>query len=102
MFIEYPDLANMTGTYPKVDSSHGFPHTNTYEMYRDWQENTLNSDGAFSMYIYLLCGIYVTHTFYSYVVPWYWISTPLKNDEETRLRMKDAVSTIVMEETVGN
>ncbi len=23
-FVEHPDLANMLGIYPKVDSSHGF------------------------------------------------------------------------------
>ena len=34
----------MIGIYPKADSSHGFPHAAAYEMYRDWQENTLNSD----------------------------------------------------------
>ena len=54
------------------------------------------------MYIYLICGIYCIHLSYSYIAPWYWISTSLKNDEETRLRMKDAVATVVMEELTGN
>ena len=62
----------------------------------------MNSDGSFAMYIYLFCGIYCVHTFYSYMLPWYWISTPVKNEEETRLRMKDAVATVVMEELMGN
>lgn len=44
IFTEWPQLANMIGIYPKVDTSHGFLHWQTYEMYRDWQENTLNSD----------------------------------------------------------
>jgi hypothetical protein len=34
----------LLGVYPKVDSSHGFPHPYPYEMFRDFQENTLNAD----------------------------------------------------------
>ena len=35
-FILWPDLANLIGIYPKVDTSHGFPFPFSYEMYRDF------------------------------------------------------------------
>ncbi len=44
IFVEAPDVANLLGMYPKTDNSHGFPGYQTYEMYRDFQENTPNSD----------------------------------------------------------
>ncbi len=44
MFIDYPEWAALTGLFPKGDSSHGFPHPYNYEMYRDFQENSINSD----------------------------------------------------------
>jgi hypothetical protein len=69
MFVELPELTNLLGAYPKADSSHGFPYTNTYEAYRDLQENTINSDGAFGMWIVLISAIYVIHTFYNYMIP---------------------------------
>ena len=37
-------MAALTGLYPKTDCSHGFPNPHNYEMYRDFQENTINSD----------------------------------------------------------
>lgn len=43
-FVHYPEVANTIGIYPKTDSSHGFPHYSPYEMFRDFQENSLNSD----------------------------------------------------------
>ena len=43
-FLNYPEVANTIGIYPKTDQSHGFPHYSPYEMFRDWQENTINSD----------------------------------------------------------
>ncbi|EAR82265.1 hypothetical protein TTHERM_01230120 (macronuclear) [Tetrahymena thermophila SB210] len=100
-FVDHPDLANWVGMYPKVDSSHGFPFYSTYEMYRDFQENTLNSDGAFAQWITLLCGIYCIHEIYTYMLPYYWISTPLKNDEYSRLRMRDYIASAVLEEIYG-
>jgi hypothetical protein len=67
-FIETPDLANLLGIYPKMDSSHGFGfysnlffYLDTYEMYRDFQENTINSDGAFGMWIAYISAIYLIH-----------------------------------------
>lgn len=44
IFIEAPEVANLLGMYPKTDNSHGFAFYQTYEMYRDFQENTPNSD----------------------------------------------------------
>ena len=41
VFCDWPEMANLIGIYPKIDQSHGFQHYATYEMYRDWQENTL-------------------------------------------------------------
>jgi hypothetical protein len=81
LFLEHPEHAQMWGIYPKVDSSHGFPHYNTYEMWKDVQENNLNSDGSFSCYIYLLCGIYGVHYIITYMIPYYFIRSPLKNGE---------------------
>ena len=43
-----------------------------YEMYRDFQENTINSDGSFGMWVVYICVIYVGHELYSYFMPWYW------------------------------
>lgn len=75
----------MLGIYPKVDSSHGFgfnsklfPNADTYECYRDFQENTINSDGSFGMWIVYIAAIYCLHETYNYLLPWYWkYVTPL-------------------------
>jgi len=81
-FVETPDIANMLGIYPKVDTSHGYGYYNTYEMYRDFQENTINSDGAFAMWIVYIAIIYTIHAIYNYFFPWYWNKTaPCKNGE---------------------
>jgi hypothetical protein len=78
-------------------------HHQTYEMYRDWQENTLNSDGSFSLWIYAFGAAYLVHLFYCYMIPYYWMyyfiltitqlsgNTPVKNEEFVQLRMKDAI-----------
>ena len=47
LFVDYPEWAALTGLYPKTDSSHGFPNPYNYEMYRDFQENNINSDVIF-------------------------------------------------------
>ena len=44
MYVDYPEYAALTGLYPKTDSSHGFPSSLTTESYRDFQENTINTD----------------------------------------------------------
>ena len=58
----------MLGIYPKVDSSHGFGFyskivltLDAYEMYRDFQENSINSDGAFGMWFVVIAIIYLSH-----------------------------------------
>ncbi len=49
-------------------------------MYRDFQENTINSDGAFGMWIVVIAALYMIHEFYSYMIPWYWNKNgPCKN-----------------------
>ena len=71
-------------------------------MYRDFQENTINSDGAFGMWIAYLAALYVIHEMYNYVIPWYWHKNAhVKNSEETRVRMRDALATSIMEDSYG-
>eukprot|EP01017_Pseudomicrothorax_dubius_P018095 TRINITY_DN2014_c0_g1_i1.p1 TRINITY_DN2014_c0_g1~~TRINITY_DN2014_c0_g1_i1.p1 ORF type:complete len:221 (+),score=35.90 TRINITY_DN2014_c0_g1_i1:124-786(+) len=102
MYVDYPEMAALLGVYPKVDSSHGFPWPFPYEMYRDFQENTINSDGWFGMWIFWLCFIYVLHTMYNYMLPYYWLWTPVQNGEYIRYRMRDAIGSTVIEELYGN
>jgi hypothetical protein len=72
-YAEAPDVANSIGIYPKFDNSHGFTYTRPYEMYRDWQENTINSDGWFAMMVYFVCFVYTCHVILTYLIPFYWI-----------------------------
>jgi hypothetical protein len=74
----------------------------SYEMYRDFQENTLNSDGSFAMWILFIAIIYTGHVLYTYMIPWYWNKTATcKNGEEERVRMRDAISATILEECIG-
>ena len=51
-------------------------------MYRDFQENTINSDGSFGMWISVIAGVYLIHEFYNYFLPWYWNKNgPMKNGQ---------------------
>jgi hypothetical protein len=51
-------------------------------MYRDFQENTVNSDGSFGMWVLVITSIYVVHAIYGYFIPWYWNKTAsCKNGE---------------------
>lgn len=102
MNANFPDIANALGSYPKLDSSDGFPNPMPYECFRDFQENTLNSDGWFAMFVVYVCAIYSAWTYYSYVYPSYWIYGPTKNEEELQQRMKDYFSSAVLEESYGN
>jgi hypothetical protein len=71
-------------------------------MYRDFQENTLNSDGSFAMWIMFLSAIYCVHVLYNYMIPWYWYKNDtMKNGEEQRLRMRDALCSTVLEGLYG-
>ena len=36
------------------------------------------------------------------MIPYYWVYGNVKNDEVVRLRMKDALATVTLEETMGN
>merc|ERR1712113_642757 len=75
LFVNAPDAAALFGIYPLIDSSHGYGSATAYEMYRDFQENTINSDGSFSMWVVFFCGIYLIHECYTYFVPFYWNKT---------------------------
>lgn len=71
-------------------------------MYRDFQENTINSDGSFGMWVVVICAFYVGHAVYSYFMPWYWNKTAsCKNGEEQRIRMRDVLSTAIVEDSIG-
>jgi hypothetical protein len=67
-------------------------------MYRDFQEFTINSDGAFSVWFIYIGGLYLGHEAYNYFMPWYWnrIAT-VKNGEESRIRMRDAIASTLVE-----
>lgn len=71
-------------------------------MFRDFQENTINSDGWFAWFVLAFCMGFVVHEFYTYMIPYYWIRTSVKNGEFELMRMKDTLSTAVAEEIVGN
>lgn len=49
--------------------------SDSYEMYRDFQENTINSDGSFGMWIVYIAAVYLIHEMYNYFLPWYWNKT---------------------------
>ena len=71
-------------------------------MYRDFQENTINSDGSFGMWVVVISAIYCIHFLYSYFIPFYWNkSATVKNGEEQRMRMKDALSSMIIEDSYG-
>lgn len=71
-------------------------------MYRDFQENSINSDGSFGMWTAYIAGFYIIHEMYNYIMPWYWHkNAPVKNGEEERIRMKDAIASTVMEDSAG-
>jgi len=101
MYVDYPEYAALCGIYPKTDQSHGFPTPWAYEIYRDFQENSVNSDGWFGMWILWVAVVYGIHFFYNYMIPYYWIWTSVKNGEQVRLRMRDCIATTVLEELYG-
>ena len=71
-------------------------------MYRDFQENTINSDGSFAMWTVVICVIYVTHAMYGYFIPFYWNKTAsCKNGEEQRNRLRDVLSSTTIEDSIG-
>lgn len=71
-------------------------------MYRDFQENTINSDGSFGMWVAWISAIYCIHAIYNYFIPFYWNKTAsCKNGEEQRNRMRDALCSTMIEDTMG-
>ena len=65
---DYPEIAYLLGAYPKGDASHGFPHRNPYEVFRDFQENTPNSEGWFVMFSKLVLFVKSCHVSCSNIV----------------------------------
>ena len=71
-------------------------------MYRDFQENTINSDGSFGMWFVVIASLYISHELYNYIFPWYWNRTATcKTGEDERIRMRDAIASTLIEETFG-
>jgi hypothetical protein len=71
-------------------------------MYRDFQENSINSDGSFGMWVAYVSALYVAHTIYGYFIPWYWNkNASCKNGDAQRARMRDALSSTNLEESIG-
>ena len=101
-YVAFPEIAHTIGIYPKVDSSHGFPDSKVYECFRDFQENTINSDGWFAFFVVYVCVAYSMWTVYCYLLPYYWTNRYLKNEEDLRTRMKDYFANSVYEELWGN
>ncbi len=122
MFVDYPEWAALCGVYPKTDQSHGFPNPLSYEMYRDFQENTLNSDvnnksGVIinrvgSVWLFYIWPLSTAHMLFTTTCclttgcnsNWNRLnfsSSSVKNGENARLRMKDAIATTVLEELYG-
>jgi hypothetical protein len=74
----------------------------SYEKYGDFQENTINSDGSFGMWVVYIAAIYIIHEIYNYFLPWYWNKTAsCKNGEEERVRLRDALASCTFEESTG-
>ena len=102
-WTDYPEISYLLGSYPKGDASHGFPHQNPYEVFRDFTENTSNSEGWFAMVVVIVCAAFGIWTIYCYFLPWYWVNArPVRNGEEEMLRMIDSMSSAVNEEIWGN
>ena len=54
------------------------------------------------MWVVWVSAIYCIHFLYSYFVPFYWNkSATVKNGEEQRIRMKDALSSMIIEDSFG-
>ena len=54
------------------------------------------------MFVVYVCAFYVIYEMYNYVLPYYWNTGHKKNGEIAQLRMKDAFSALVLEESFGN
>lgn len=103
IFVDFPEIAHTIGIYPKADASHGYPHLQTYETFRDFQDNTINSDGWFAMFVVFVSLTFGSWTLYVYIFPSYWTNNrPIKNGADIRRRMVDYMSSAVAEETAGN
>ena len=97
-----PEVANALGLYSKIDVSHGFPQFTPFETFRDFQDDSINSEGYFAWFVVYVCLLASIYTFYCYMLPFYWIRKPLRRQEELRLRMRDYLSSTASEEVWGN
>ena len=100
--IHYPDIAYFLGTFPKIDSSHGIPNHQPWETFRDWQENTPNSDGWYAWVIALFCLWFSLYTAYVYLIPHYWADRDFKYEPDLRYRIRDYYCTSNFEDNIGN
>ena len=101
-YVDYPDIANSIGLFSKMDVSHGFMQMMPYEAFRDFQENTINSEGWFAAFVYIVCGLYSILTLYAYVFPYYFYLGPTRKDEFVILRIRDYYASTAAEEVMGN
>jgi hypothetical protein len=47
-------------------------------------------------------ALYCFHAIYSYYIPWYWNkNATTKNGEESKMRLRDAINSTVMEDNYG-
>ena len=55
------------------------------------------------MWVAYISAIYFIHEMYSYLIPWYWNkNATCKNGEDQRMRMRDALASTVIEDSLGN
>ena len=64
MYVNYPEWAALCGVNSKTDNSHGFSNPINYEMYRDFQENSINQDVIIIATSYFI--FYLLHTSFSF------------------------------------
>jgi len=53
------------------------------------------------MWVYAVCFAYASHVVYTYLLNWPVIDSSIKNEENTRLRLRDAMSSCMFDEIAG-
>ena len=74
----------------------------SFECFRDFQENTINSEGWFAMLVVYVCLAFCAWTTYCYLLPHYWVNFKKRSEFDLRLRMRDYLSSAAYEEIFGN
>ena len=54
------------------------------------------------MVVTFVCMVFSLWTVYCYLIPYYWMTSNLRNENELRHRMKDYFASTVLEENYGN